>query len=329
MAPPALGIRRFGCSERRQCRRSTGRLLIENKHFVAFRTLDPRFLSAHRLLACGSGMELAGRTALLTGATGGLGRAIAKALAERGASLALSARKAEALEALAAELPGDGHRVLRGRPGRARRCRELAAEAGEVDILVANAGLPGAGLARRLHSEEVEPCPAGQPRGADADGAGALPGDGRARLRPPGLRLLALRQGGQPPQPRSTTRPSSACAASPSACAPTWRRAASASRSSRPASSAKPGCSPSRGRSRRRDWGPRRPSRSASAVVRAIEHDRVELAVAPLPQRVAGPSRASPAPSISVRVPRAAPPARRRPRRSPTATPTQALASGA
>jgi short-subunit dehydrogenase len=90
-------------------------------------------------------MELAGRTALLTGATGGLGRAIATALAQRGVSLALSARKPEALEEMAAELPGDGHRVVPAdlsEPGAAQR---LAADAGEVDILVANAGLPGAG----------------------------------------------------------------------------------------------------------------------------------------------------------------------------------------
>ncbi len=101
-------------------------------------------------------MELAGRTALLTGATGGLGRAIARALAERGASLALSARVAEALEALAAELPGEGHRVLPAdlaEPGAAER---LAAEAGEVDILVANAGLPGAGLLTDFSPEEVQ-----------------------------------------------------------------------------------------------------------------------------------------------------------------------------
>lgn len=39
-------------------------------------------------------MELAGRTLLLTGATGGLGHAIAQALAQRGASLVLSARNA-------------------------------------------------------------------------------------------------------------------------------------------------------------------------------------------------------------------------------------------
>ncbi len=101
-------------------------------------------------------MELAGRKALLTGATGGLGRAIAKALAERGAVLLLSARKQEALAGLAAELPGDGHRVLPcdlAEPGEAER---LAAEAGEVDILLANAGLPGAGRMEDFSAAEVQ-----------------------------------------------------------------------------------------------------------------------------------------------------------------------------
>jgi short-subunit dehydrogenase len=100
-------------------------------------------------------MELSGRSALLTGATGGLGRAIAGALAERGASMLLSARSAEALEELAAELPGDAHRTLPAdlaEPGAAER---LAADAGEVDILVANAGLPGAGWLTDFSPEEV------------------------------------------------------------------------------------------------------------------------------------------------------------------------------
>ncbi len=100
-------------------------------------------------------MELAGRTALLTGATGGLGRAIAKALAGRGASVALSARKAEALEALAAELPGEGHRVLPADLAELGAAEQLAAEAGEVDVLVANAGLPGTGRLPEFSSEQL------------------------------------------------------------------------------------------------------------------------------------------------------------------------------
>jgi short-subunit dehydrogenase len=100
-------------------------------------------------------MDLAGRKALLTGATGGLGRAMASALAERGAILLLSARKAEALEALAAELPGEGHRAFAAdlaEPGAAER---LAADAGEVDILVANAGLPAAGWLSDFSADQV------------------------------------------------------------------------------------------------------------------------------------------------------------------------------
>lgn len=100
-------------------------------------------------------MELAGKTALLTGATGGLGRAIAAALAHRGAKLALSGRRAEALEALAAELPGDGHRALAADLGAPGAAEKLAAEAGEIEILVANAGLPASGRLPEYSSEQL------------------------------------------------------------------------------------------------------------------------------------------------------------------------------
>jgi short-subunit dehydrogenase len=100
-------------------------------------------------------MELSGRSALLTGATGGLGRAIAAALAARGAKLILSGRKAEALEALAAELPGEEHRVLPADLAEPGAAEKLAAEAGEVDILIANAGLPGAGLLTDFTPEQT------------------------------------------------------------------------------------------------------------------------------------------------------------------------------
>lgn len=101
-------------------------------------------------------MELAGRKALLTGATGGLGRAIAVALAGRGAALSLSARKPEALEALAAELPGEGHSVLPADLAELGEAERLATAAGSVDILVANAGLPAAGRLEDFTPAQVQ-----------------------------------------------------------------------------------------------------------------------------------------------------------------------------
>ncbi len=100
-------------------------------------------------------MEVAGKTTLLTGATGGLGRAIAEALANRGAKLLLSGRKAAALEALAAELPGEGHRALAADLAEEGAGEKLVAAAGDVDILVANAGLPGSGRIGEYEAEQM------------------------------------------------------------------------------------------------------------------------------------------------------------------------------
>ena len=74
-------------------------------------------------------MELDGKTVLLTGATGGLGRAIGRALADRGATLVLSSRKADALNELAASLPGE-HRVAPADLGQDHAAERLAADAG-------------------------------------------------------------------------------------------------------------------------------------------------------------------------------------------------------
>ena len=68
----------------------------------------------------------------------------------------LSGRRREDLESLAAELPGDGHRVAPAdlaEPGAAGR---LAEEAGDVDVLVANAGLPGTGRMEETSDEEIQ-----------------------------------------------------------------------------------------------------------------------------------------------------------------------------
>jgi short-subunit dehydrogenase len=101
-------------------------------------------------------MNLSGKKALLTGATGGLGRAIAVALAQRGAVLFLSARNAEALGELAGELPGGGHRTLPADLAEPDAAERLAAEAAGAEILIANAGLPGAGKLDEFSAEEVK-----------------------------------------------------------------------------------------------------------------------------------------------------------------------------
>lgn len=100
-------------------------------------------------------MQLAGKTALLTGATGGLGRAIAGALAERGATVVLSSRKQPELEALAASLPGEGHRVVVADLAVEGEALRLLEAAGEIDVLVANAGLPASGRLDGFSQEEI------------------------------------------------------------------------------------------------------------------------------------------------------------------------------
>ena len=102
------------------------------------------------------GMEISGRTALLTGATGGLGRAIAKGLADAGATLVLSGRREEDLLALAESLPGSDHRVVVADLAEDGEAERLADATPGVDILVANAGLPGAGWLSEFSAEEVK-----------------------------------------------------------------------------------------------------------------------------------------------------------------------------
>jgi len=104
--------------------------------------------------------NLTGKRALVTGATGGLGGEIARLLHKQGASVALSGRRAEKLEALAAELGenafvtpcnlSDGDAV--------DALPKQAAEAlgGSVDILIANAGITKDGLLMRMKQEDFD-----------------------------------------------------------------------------------------------------------------------------------------------------------------------------
>jgi short-subunit dehydrogenase len=101
-------------------------------------------------------MDLEGKTVLLTGATGGLGRAIAVQLAERGARLILTSRKPEELDQLALELPGEGHRRIVSDQGEEGAAEMLAQEAGDVDVLIANAGVGANGSIEDFSGADIE-----------------------------------------------------------------------------------------------------------------------------------------------------------------------------
>lgn len=98
-----------------------------------------------------------GTVALVTGASRGIGAAIATALAQRGCSVGLLARSPGELERLAAELPGTGpHRALPADVGDREAVAAAVAQAGEVDVLVANAGVAHYGAYRDLDPELEE-----------------------------------------------------------------------------------------------------------------------------------------------------------------------------
>ncbi len=101
--------------------------------------------------------DLAGKGALVTGASGGIGGAIARTLHGCGAQVALGGRNTERLAALAAEL-GRGAHVAEGDLARPEAAEALVKEAesalGRVDILVNNAGLARDALVMRMRDED-------------------------------------------------------------------------------------------------------------------------------------------------------------------------------
>jgi len=104
--------------------------------------------------------DLSGKTALVTGASGGIGGAIAKALAQQGARVALSGTRVEALEKVRAEIGGD-HPITPCNLSDPAAVDALIGQAeqalgGRLDILVANAGITKDGLLLRMKDDDFQ-----------------------------------------------------------------------------------------------------------------------------------------------------------------------------
>jgi short-subunit dehydrogenase len=97
--------------------------------------------------------ELRNARVLVTGANGGLGRAIAIALREAGAQLVVTGRRAEPLQAVATEV--DGQAIVADLADRSDLARILD-EAGALDVLVANAALPASGDLGEWEQEQID-----------------------------------------------------------------------------------------------------------------------------------------------------------------------------
>ena len=101
--------------------------------------------------------DLSGQTALITGASGGIGRVIAAALHRQGAEVMLAGTRPAALEALAAELETRVHVGLADfseASAPERLAKDAEAAMGRVDILVNNAGITRDALVLRMSEEE-------------------------------------------------------------------------------------------------------------------------------------------------------------------------------
>jgi short-subunit dehydrogenase len=91
--------------------------------------------------------------ALVTGATGGIGQAIARTLASRGATVTVTGRRLEVLQPLANDISG---RAVACDLSRREEVDRLIREVGDVDLLVANAALPGAAELTDLTQEQID-----------------------------------------------------------------------------------------------------------------------------------------------------------------------------
>jgi uncharacterized protein len=238
-------------------------------------------------------------TVLLTGASGGIGQAIARAVAPISSDLILSGRRREALEPLAAEL---GARMITCDLARREEIERLAEEAGAVDVLIANAGVAAGGLLVELTQLQIDQMLEVNLRAPIALARALTPG--MVERRRGHLVFMSSLQG------------KSATPASSIYCATKFglRGFALALREDLrrdnvdvsvvlPGFIRDAGMFADSGASLPPGVGTRTPDDVAKAVISAVERNRAEVDVAPLPLRV-GAAIASVAPALSAAVSR-------------------------
>jgi len=101
-------------------------------------------------------MELAGRLVLVTGASGGIGQAIVRALHARGASLVVTARRADVLDELRAGLGGERVEPVVADLSERDEVARLVDRCADIEVLVGNAALPASGRVDDFSPEEID-----------------------------------------------------------------------------------------------------------------------------------------------------------------------------
>ena len=227
-------------------------------------------------------MQIAGSSVLLTGATGGIGHAIARALRASGAQLTLTGRRTDVLEPLATEL---GARALAADLSDRVQIERLLDDLGGVDILLANAALPASGRLESFSIEEIDRALEVNLRAPIVLARALLPGmleRGRGHL------LFVSSLAGKAPAPGSSIYTATKAGLRGFAAALRAELHGSGVGVSAifPGFIRDAGFFADTGIELPRGIGTRSPEDVARAVVRAIEHDRGELDVAPLGLRV-------------------------------------------
>jgi len=227
-------------------------------------------------------VQIAGSSVLLTGATGGIGHAIARALRASGAQLTLTGRRTDVLEPLATEL---GARALAADLSDRVQIERLLDDLGGVDILLANAALPASGRLESFSIEEIDRALEVNLRAPIVLARALLPGmleRGRGHL------LFVSSLAGKAPAPGSSIYTATKAGLRGFAAALRAELHGSGVGVSAifPGFIRDAGFFADTGIELPRGIGTRSPEDVARAVVRAIEHDRGELDVAPLGLRV-------------------------------------------